>query len=68
MIEATRETYGHLNDQELVYLALQAVIEELDYYEVPQTDELGEFGDNTAIGFAKNVLDWVKLPPIEEQT
>jgi hypothetical protein len=62
MTPATREDYGHLNDQELVYLALQSLIEEIDYYEIPQTDEDGLYGDDTAVGFCKNVLKWVKIP------
>ena len=62
MSEATRDTYGHLDDQELVYLALQSIIEELDYWKVPQLGADDEFGDDTALGFCRNVLKWVKLP------
>ena len=59
---AKRSSYKHLNDQELVYLALQFIIEEIEEYELPQVDENGVFGENTAVGFARNVLKWVKLP------
>lgn len=59
---AKRSSYKHLNDKELLYLALQSIIAELDTFDVPQFDENDEFGDGTAVGFCKNVLKWVKLP------
>ena len=65
MTKATRDTYKHLDDNELVYLALQAVVEEIEEYEMPQTDGDGLYGDDTAVGFGRNVLRWVKLPSIK---
>ncbi len=58
--KAKRSSYEHLNDQELVHLALENLVEEIDEYEIPQTDDEGVFGDDTAVGFARNVLNWVK--------
>ena len=65
---ATRNTYKHLTDRELVHLALQAIVEEITEYGYPQTDDNAEFGDDTAMGFARNVLQWVKLPPLHQST
>ena len=62
MTDATRDTYGHLNDQELVYLALESIVGEITEYGQPQTGAKDEFGDDTAVGFSRNVLQWVKLP------
>ena len=61
-VEATRDTYGHLDDQELVYLALECIIAEIGEYGQTQTGANDEYGDDTAVGFARNVLEWVKLP------
>ena len=59
---ATRDCYAHLDDQELVYIALQSITEEITEYGQPQHDGDGDFGDSTALGFCRNVLKWVKLP------
>ena len=32
MNEATRNTYGHLDDQELVYLALESIVDEINVF------------------------------------
>ncbi len=41
--------------------ALQGVISELNFYDVPQYDGTGKFGPDTAVGNARTILDKYNL-------
>jgi len=51
-----KPTYDELHD------ALDALVHELEEWDVPQTDEEGEFGPDTALGHAQALLKRVEEP------
>ena len=42
---------------EQLELALRAIVEEIDLWELPQVDDDGLYGPDTAIGHAKSLLE-----------